>query len=147
MNILEEFQKWQDERVSRRIVERLFTFPKDRWVQFDWIFNQWDFPIEFYDLIPRGYNSYTMKRKYRVIEKVCDVFRENVSWEVQLRFHNVVMNKRMTDKEFDYWFSLRFDDEKDNKNSIYFERKKQFENIEFWKDDVYERLQSNQLTT
>jgi len=129
-----------------RIKRRLLSFDKVRWIDFGWQFNNWDFPIEFYDLIPYWYRYGShFKSGSKLIRPLMREIDKNFSNKEQLRHHNVLRG-RMTDEQFNFWYdtcslSNAYRNSKEDSWDNFYFREKGFKQIEWWKDEVYESLE------
>lgn len=132
--IKERFQDWQ---LSNRLVQRLRSMEKEKWIYISHTFNSWEFPVEFYDLIPKWWNQPVhYKRKCKVINPLMTIVDKHFTRKEQLRYHNVFRGK-MSNDEFEYWFYL---DTNGLDITEYYERKWKIEGLRWWQDDVFEKL-------
>lgn len=125
-----------------RIKKRLLSFDKELWLNFGWQFNFWEFPIQFYDLIPFWYrygcnNKFASKLLCPMNDEIRRVFTE----KEQLRYHNVFKGKK-TDEEFEFWFSNRI-----KNNNDYYYMRYEVDKIKWWEKDVYKKLVENELVS
>lgn len=150
MNFIKWFRDKKDENLSKKLVKRLFTLQFWEWFGVSHNFNNWLIHEKFYDLIPKDWNNYKVyncDRKYKIITPLMDEINKGISKKASLRFHNVDRGK-MNDIEFNAWY--------ENKENFlwcekYNERKEAMENLEWWEDDVFNKLVEcgfiNQLKT
>lgn len=132
--------KNEDDLLAVALLERLITLPKENWTHYYRKFNHWGFPDDFYDLIPDWYDPRVLNtdRLMAINTKVMERIKNEFTNEAILRIHNVEYG-RMTDDEFTYWYHNR---DRDEIFSKYYPREKQFKELHFWDDDVWERLKS-----
>lgn len=133
-------RKLLDKRLSKRLVRRLYSTPKNEWLEILHNFNGWGFPLSFFDLIPRWWASdHDTMRKYNVIKPVMKIVKKEFSEEERLRYHNVSC-LNMNNKEFDYWFkNVSYNHSETN----YYSRRFKMNGLEWWRDDVYEKLEKS----
>ncbi|HNQ42536.1 MAG TPA: hypothetical protein PKL22_10600 [Saprospiraceae bacterium] len=129
--------------IARKLVERLKSLPDDegQWIGYYDTFNKWEFPVEFYDLIPMGWTAElsreAMKKKSEIIHDVMEVVKNKYGDKEILRRHNVNHHHSMTNEEFEHWYSLSSD-----KQTEYHERRMYIERIHWWKDEVFKKIKS-----
>lgn len=100
----------KDRRLAKKLVKRLKSLDEDYWLHFWEKLNNWEFPIEFYDLIPAWWSvGMDVRRAIFVVSPVL--------WEIESRFgekerlwYSNVQKGRMTEDEFEYWYSLDEDE-------------------------------------
>lgn len=136
------FEDYIDNKLSQKIIKRLLSTPKDEWLSIGHTFNRWEFPIEFYDLIPswwsKEWDKHLRDRAFRITNSVASEISKEFSTKEQLRFHNVTIGS-MTDEQFEYWFgNIR---NNPNSSSIYYDRMFNIEKIKWWEDDTYSKIE------
>ncbi len=142
MKLREIINQYLDDRSSKKILNRLKGLKTDMWLYYYEKFNSWEFPLEFYDLIPIWWKSGSNpKRALKVLDLVMKEIKIKFSEKEQLRYHNV-SNGRMTNEEFDFWYDvIRTDNYEDTpEKKKYYDRSFAVETIQWWKDDVYNKL-------
>jgi hypothetical protein len=133
-----------DEILAQKMVDRLNSFPKEKWIFFYHDFNRWAFPMEFYDLLPSWWltKGEFGKRRYNILSPVCDLIRFHFTEKQLLAFHNCYMGN-MTEKEFEYWYEIsRFSS--DEVLQKYYDRSRKIEELHWWKDEVFEKIEKIQ---
>ncbi len=131
---------WFDAILTKKLLKRLESLDKRDWLWYGHQFNNWAFPIEFYDLIPKWYRRhgrYIGDRRFKIINPVCERIRDAFSLKDELWFNNVV-NGRMSESEFEYWFSLR----NGNTETSYYHRLFEVKELKWWEDETFEKLKS-----
>ena len=127
--------------LSKKLMERLNETKKSEWLRIANTFNSWEFPISFYDLIPKWWGKPGMNKASEVITPIIDRVKREFGEKEMLRFHNVTTG-RMSNDEFEYWF--------DNISTLmgsgkevdkYYERLYFMQSIHWWEDEVFEKLQ------
>lgn len=125
-----------DIELSRALVERLKTIPLDEWIEIEHQFNSWIIPMRFYDLMPKWWlsNDEPMRRRFDLINAVCEVIDSKIPQKEQLQYHNVQKRSAMTVEEFEYWYSIRGIDDS------YWTKRVFMESIHWWEDDVFNKI-------
>lgn len=134
-------ENWFDAILTKKLLKRLESLDRRDWLWYDNQFNNWGFPVEFYDLIPRWWNSSKVRkgRRFELIWPVCERIQNEFSRKDQLRFHNVG-ERRMSEAEFDYWYSItKINDEAVR---IYYHRYYEVRKLKWWEDETFEKLKS-----
>ncbi len=126
----------EDKVLIEKLLNRFYESPKDMWIYYDHTFNSWEFPLEFYDLIPNWWFDSSMDRKHQVLKPIAKLVKDEFGLKEELRYHNVQKGD-MTDEEFEYWFKNK-DEEWFFYN--YYDKKRNIEKIQWWKEDVYQKL-------
>lgn len=138
-------QNFFDKRLCNKIANRFNMLDKNMWLSYGHTFNRWQFPEDFYDLMPRWYrkgnrgrlNTNRYMTIYRTAAKLVDSHFTN---KEQLRYHNVIMGK-MSEGEFEYWYEnisrINVTDQVINK---FYARRDKINEIEWWKDEVFEKI-------
>lgn len=129
-----------DKRLQKKFIKRLLSIDKSRWIGINRTFNFWSIPPEFYDLIPKWWKYNKLPRKtFAFIRPVMQIIDDVFTKEEQLRYHNVQKGK-MTDAEFTFWNSM--DSFGEERVSRYYDRADYMDKIEWWKDDVFEKIKT-----
>lgn len=136
-----KIQLWQDKTLAKKLVKRLHTIDKEQWIRINHTFNRWDFPIEFYDIMPKWWLDESrqgwMDRKHEIISPVMEVIDTVFSRKEQLMYHNVTVGK-MTEQEFEYWYDMNTKDDK--KVIDFYTRESLINSIKWWEDETFEKL-------
>ncbi len=126
--------------LSKKIMERLNETEKSEWLRIANTFNSWEFPISFYDLIPKWWGKPGMNQAAEVITPIIDRVKREFGEKEMLRFHNVTKG-RMSDSEFEYWFDNLSTSGVDKEYAKYYNRKCFIQSLNWWEDEVFEKLQ------
>lgn len=135
--VIHYINRISDNRRAKRLIKRLYELPKENWLRIDHTLNRWEFPMEFFDLMPHWWLlKKDMDRQMAIISPVMHIVNEEFGRKEQLRYHNV-FNGKMTNEEFEYWFNL-------NRNDIdihtYYDRKHKVKTLNWWQDDIFQKL-------
>lgn len=132
-----------DRRRAKKMVAKLHTLPKESWIAIDRQFNVWEFPMEFREFMPRWWmKKRTIERAMAIISPLMKVVKNEFGNKEQLRFHNVFKGK-MTNAEFEYWYenvSMSNGNRSEEAVKKYYERRRKVDELEWWKDEVFEKL-------
>lgn len=134
------FQRVSDERLAKKLVKRIYSLPKEEWIEVEHTFNRWRFPMKFYDLMPKWWLKKWDKQKgeraIKIISPVMNIVHKEFGNKEELRYHNVYLGK-MTNDEFEYWYDFARGTES---ISAYYDKKFNVEKIKWWDEDVYKKL-------
>jgi len=150
--IFDFFTNKSNNRISRKIIKRLYEIPKDQWIPIYSKFNIWEFPEQFYDLIPMidpycwkgiGYKK-KCNTALKIIAPVLAIITKEFGEKELLRYHNVNYGD-MTYDEFEYWYEkvrphINIVGKTSIQSSEYHNRKNKINKIKFWEDDIFEKL-------
>ncbi len=132
---LNEIQRLHDEYLKRKIIERIQSIDRRQWIAIEHKFNRWEFPVEFYNLIPKWWKGFGDDQHHDFISPVCNFISNNFNNKEKLEYHNV-WNGCMTLEEFEYWWNTR----NTIKNTEYYHKRSNIQKIKWWEDDVYNKL-------
>lgn len=140
--------KWQlflDKKLSRKILNRLESLDRNKWLYIGDRFNRWEFPIEFYDLIPKWYMlGCNVKRAMLITSLTMQRIRTEFGYKEELRAHNVGM--KMTNDEFDFWYDNVRGSNNGNIDS-YYDRVFKMEEIHWWEDAVWAKISEHLISS
>jgi hypothetical protein len=140
MNIKESVINYRDSRLICKSVMRLISLNKNNWIRYGNKFNSWEFPIEFYDLIPKWWTiGSDIHRASKIIRPIRKIITDTFGEKEELRYHNVV-NGKMSDSEFEYWWTIRDDNLDGDKFKSYYDKKFKMEELEWWKEEVFNKI-------
>jgi hypothetical protein len=135
-----------DQRRANKMIAKLHTLPKDSWIALARQLNGWEFPMEFREFTPRWWGKkgkWNSKRMMAIISPLMKVVNDEFGNKEQLRYHNVFKGK-MTNAEFEYWYEnisvINSKNRTDEAFNKYYDRRRKIEELEWWKDEVYEKL-------
>ena len=134
-----------DRRKAKRMVAKIHTIPKEKWMELEHQFNRWQFPMEFREFAPRLWGKkgkWDSERMSAIISPLVKVVNDEFGHKEMLRFHNVCKGK-MTNIEFEYWYdnvSMSNRNRSEDAFRKYYDRRKKIDELEWWKDDVFEKL-------
>lgn len=143
MNVLvKKYKDFIDSLYINKMKKKLNETPKDEWLSIYETLNKWEFPVVFYKHIPLYVYDGTKKshdRHYNIIRKIMESIEEEFSRKEILKFHNQIGGKYMSDSHFEYWYN---NVRRSENSGEYYRRLFLFEDIEWWKDNVFEKLES-----
>jgi len=139
-------KRLSDEKLSfldrwrqKRIIKKLLTIDKNYWMGINHTLNRWRIPQELHSIFPRWYKKSRLPKKaFAFITPIMKIIDAEFSHEEQLRYHNVVKGK-MTDAEFDYWYSQ---DRFGKLSEEYYIKREYMDKIDWWKEDVFEKIKT-----
>lgn len=153
----EDFKPVRDSRViyrlydiidayrARKIIERLQEINKSEWARICYSFEKWEFPIEFYDLMPSWWNDFVTNnygktaREYNIIYPVIHKIRKEIGRYGVLRYLHVTV-RLINPDEFEYWYSRFGEQYNEEEFNAYHEKKRKFKKIRWWDDEVFSKL-------
>lgn len=137
MSPIKYIQNKLDKRLVRRLIKKLNSLPEDNWIEYAHTFNKWEFPMDFYNLIPKWWGLKNMDRMYEVIRSVHDAIRVKFGEKEEMKYHHL-NELKSTEGAFEDWWAKRNSDEIEE----HIRRSIKYESIKWWKDDVFNRLQA-----
>ena len=106
MSPIKFIQKKLDQRLVKRLIKRLHSLPENNWIEYGHTFNKWEFPMDFYSLIPRWWGLKNMDRMYEVIRSVHDAIRVKFGEKEELMYHHL-NELKSTEGAFEDWWTKR----------------------------------------
>lgn len=130
-------------KISDKIIGKLKSLDRDSQIHCWQLLNQYDFPSELAGLAPEWWvDKEFVESRDEVLKPVMQYIDSEFTEEETLRYHNV-QKGRMTDDEFTIWFKNRF--APDDMRELYYNRREKFRKIEWWKDEVWKKIEKSGL--
>lgn len=81
-------QKKANQKIAEKMISKLYSIPKDNWLEIDHQLNQWQFPMVFIEFMPKWWpTGGLMKPRMQIISPVMKIIQDEFGHKEQLRFH------------------------------------------------------------